>query len=129
MNPENISGVHELTHLVGDWTELILPIFALFLLRSFIERIVYGIFWRIKNPYEEDEIVYIDGKWACITNIGWIKTKLTVYVWNDDSDKPSGGLIWSIDNKHLSELHIMRLKERLNVHEVLKMKFQPGTEK
>src|SRR3990167_105068 len=89
---------------------LALPIILLFFVRSLIEEIIAGMIWRWRSGYERNEIVSINGDWARITDLGWMRTYFVVYIW--EGETVIGGYSMNILN---SELRKMKIKQQLEM--------------
>jgi len=86
-----------ITNLIISLIPIIVPLFAivvLAVLKSEITNIIKGIAFRKNRDFEEDDLVYLEGRKARIVKIGVLKTKIymldkkTVRVFNNyDVDK------------------------------------------
>lgn len=104
-----------LRELFGELVWLILGLFILSLGKEFLQSIASGILWRFKSGYENNELVNVDGEWARINHIGFLRTDFTVYRW--EGEKIIGGDSMTVPN---SELRNMKIKQPLPMVDIPK---------
>jgi hypothetical protein len=77
-----------------------------------------GVVWRFKGGYDNDEIVIVEGEWARIQRIGWLKTDFNVFTWTRGMRMPSGGNIRSILNNELRRIDIRKPLEKISENDL-----------
>lgn len=120
MGPESLETVVD-AHITQELLLLALSLFVLAVFKNLMEMIVMGLIWRWRSPYEEDEIVCVDGEWGRIVYMGYIKTKFVIYLWDTDKRQfITGGKSMWIANSELSKRKIQALLPLVDIPQVLR---------
>lgn len=94
---------------------VLLPIFLLYLARTFLDQLVWGLVWKLGRRYNENDVVIIDGEFGRIIRIGLFSVEFYVYEIVDD--KIVSGWTLNMANDKLRDL---KLKKPLQNHSVPK---------
>tara|TARA_S200002703_G_C3792996_1_gene244778 strand:+ start:1604 stop:1996 length:393 start_codon:yes stop_codon:yes gene_type:complete len=91
-------------HLIGEYGLVICILITILIFKKGIEKLVSSLFMFWGSDYDEDDIVWLDGRPARIARIGFFKTTFFIYEVNDG--KIIGGSKLVVQNERLSMLKI-----------------------
>jgi hypothetical protein len=91
-------------HLIGEYGLVICILITILIFKKGIEKLVSSLFVFWGSDYDEDDIVWLEGKPARIARIGFFKTTFFIYEVNDG--KIIGGSKLVVQNERLSMLKI-----------------------
>ena len=91
-------------HLIGEYGLVICILITILIFKKGIEKLVSSLFMFWGSDYDEDDIVWLDGRPARIARIGFFKTTFFIYEIKDG--KIIGGSKLVVQNERLSMLKI-----------------------
>lgn len=116
-----VVSAHEFFH---EFRDMAWAMFGALILKDYIVEVIGGLFWRFRSPYKKYDIVQIDGEWARINYMGWMKTEFNVFTFSkSDPKKINGGSIRQILNVELRRMKIQKPLALVDVAEELRDAF------